>query len=100
MSSRIALAFGVALLLVLNGGIAYADDPFRIVLSRVDAADFPTVRLVASVVDSSGKAGAGLPPQDLPVREGGGTPPATLSPSSIVSPVALALVLHPSGSMS
>src|SRR5881397_1337837 len=100
MSSRIALAFGVALLLVLNGGIAYADDPFRIVLSRVDAADFPTVRLVASVVDSSGKAVAGLRPQDLQVREGGVTPQATVSLASMVSPVALALVLDTSGSMS
>src|SRR5438445_11959378 len=100
MSSRIALAFGVALLLALNGGIAYADDPFRIVLSRVDAADFPTVRLVASVVDSSGKAVAGLRPQDLQVREGGVTPQATVSLASMVSPVALALVLDTSGSMS
>src|SRR2546428_12241759 len=100
MSSRIALAFGVALLLVLNGGIAYADYPFRIVLSRVDAADFPTVRLVASFVASSGKAGAGRRPQDLQVREGGVTPQATVSLASMVSPVALALVLDTSGSMS
>ena len=53
------------LLLVLGAGVARADDPYRVVLSRVDPSDFPTVRLVAAVVDANGKAVPGLRPHDL-----------------------------------
>src|SRR2546428_6664964 len=100
MCSRLVAIVGVTLLLLLNGAVASADDPSRVVLSRVDAADFPTVRLVASVVDLKGKAVAGLRPQDLQVRESGVASQANVSLASMVSPVALALVLDPSGSMS
>ena len=100
MCSRLVVIVGVTLLLLLNGAVASADDPFRVVLSRVDAADFPTVRLVASVVDLKGKAVAGLRPQDLQVRESGVASQANVSLASMVSPVALALVLDTSGSMS
>src|SRR2546426_11648512 len=100
MCSRLVAIVGVTLLLLLNGAVASADDPFRVVLSRVDAADFPTVRLVASVVDLKGKAVAGLRPQDLQVRESGVASQANVSLASMVSPVALALVLDTSGSMS
>src|SRR5439155_739283 len=54
MCSRLVAIVGVTLLLLLNGAVASADDPSRVVLSRVDAADFPTVRLVASVLDLKG----------------------------------------------
>ena len=100
MCSRLVAIVGVTLLLLLNGAVASADDPSRVVLSRVDAADFPTVRLVASVVDLKGKAVAGLRPQDLQVRESGVASQANVSLASMVSPVALALVLDTSGSMS
>src|SRR3989442_13934866 len=100
MCSRLVAIVGVTLLLLLTGAVASADDPFRVVLSRVDAADFPTVRLVASVVDLKGKAVAGLRPQDLQVRESGVASQANVSLASMVSPVALALVLDTSGSMS
>src|SRR2546422_2037903 len=100
MCSRLVAIAGVTLLLLLNGAVASADDPFRVVLSRVDAADFPTVRLVASVVDLKGKAVAGLRPQDLQVRESGVASQANVSLASMVSPVALALVIDTSGSMS
>src|SRR2546427_3633696 len=100
MCSRLVAIVGVTLLLLLNGAVASADAPSRVVLSRVDAADFPTVRLVASVVDLKGKAIAGLRPQDLQVRESGVASQANVSLASMVSPVALALVLDTSGSMS
>src|SRR5205809_549605 len=87
------------LLLVLGAGVARADDPYRVVLSRVDPSDFPTVRLVAAVVDANGKAVPGLRPQDLQVREGSVAPQANVTLASMVSPVALALVIDTSGSM-
>ena len=89
----------VGMLLLLSGEVARADDPYRIVLSRVDPSDFPTVRLVASVVDASGRAVPGLRPQDLQVRESNVLPRASVSLASMVSPVALALVVDTSGSM-
>src|SRR5919198_4321386 len=98
--SRAALSAALAaVLLVAIGGIARADDPYRIVLTRIDPADFPTVRLVASVVDQNGKPVPGLRPQDLQLREGDALPNATISLASAVSPVALALVIDTSGSM-
>ena len=86
-------------MLLLGAGIARADDPYRIVVSRVDPSDFPTVRLVAAVVDANGKAVPGLRPQDLEVREGTVAPQANVTLASMVSPVALALVIDTSGSM-
>ena len=94
-----ALAAAIAVVILLGGG-ALADDPYRIVVTRVDASDFPTVRLVASVVDQNGKAVGGLRPQDLQLREGSALPSANISLASAVSPVALALVVDTSGSMS
>src|SRR5256885_14556057 len=100
MFRRMSFVLAVVATLLLGAGVARADDPYRIVLSRVDPADFPTVRLVASVVDASGKAVPGLRPQDLQVREGTATPSANVTLASMVSPVALALVVDTSGSMS
>src|SRR5205085_11427441 len=100
MFKRAAVVVAVLAAQLLSADVARADDPYRIVRSRVDAADFPTVRLVASVVDASGKAVPGLRPQDLQVREGTATPSANVTLASMVSPVALALVVDTSGSMS
>ncbi|MEK6227457.1 MAG: VWA domain-containing protein [Chloroflexota bacterium] len=100
MFRRTSFVLGLAIAQLLGGGVASADDPYHIVLSRVDPSDFPTVRLVASVVDSSGKAVPGLRPQDLQIREGTVTPESTVTLASMVSPVALALVVDTSGSMS
>src|SRR5438067_4359931 len=69
MFRRATFVLTVAAMLLLGAGIARADDPYRIVVSRVDPSDFPTVRLVAAVVDANGKAVPGLRPQDLEVRE-------------------------------
>ena len=86
--------------LFLLSGPARADDPMRIVISRVDAGQFPTVRLVASVVDASGKAVPGLRPEDLQLREGNLPISPTVTLASLVYPVALAIVVDTSGSMS
>ena len=94
-----SFVLAVVATLLLGAGVARADDPYRVVLSRVDPSDFPTVRLVASVVDASGKAVPGLRPQDLQVREGTIAPQANVTLASMVSPVALALVIDTSGSM-
>jgi len=101
MSSRriVAVAAAAAVLLLLSA-TAQADDPVRIIISRVDAGQFPTVRLVASVIDASGKAMPGLRPEDLRLREGNLPISATVTLASLVSPVALALVVDTSGSMS
>ena len=99
MFRRASFVVAVVVLQLLGAGVARADDPYRIVLSRVDPSDYPTVRLVASVVDANGKAVPGLRPQDLQVREGTVAPQASVTLASMVSSVALALVIDSSGSM-
>ena len=84
---------------MLGAGAALADDPYRIVLGGVDASDFPTVRVVASVVDATGNAVGGLQPDDVEVRESGIRQAATARLTSLVAPIALALVIDTSGSM-
>jgi tight adherence protein C len=96
---KTAAFVAVILSVLLSAGTVQAGDPYRIILTRVDAHDFPTIRLVCSVVDSSGKAVPGLRPQDLLVREGNAVPPTSVTLASVVSPVALALVVDTSGSM-
>src|SRR5688500_8161197 len=99
MSRRVVGALTAVVLLVLLSGTALADDPVRIVISRVDAGEFPTVRLVASVIDANGKAVPGLLAQDLRLRERGLPIAANVALASLRSPVALALVVDTSGSM-
>src|SRR5437773_2267781 len=99
-SRRIAAVAAAIAVLFLMTATAQADDPIRIVISRVDAGQCPTVRLVASVIDASGKAVPGLRPEDLRFRESNVAISATVTLASLVSPVALALVLDTSGSMS
>jgi len=99
-SRRIAAVAAAIAVLFLMTATAQADDPIRIVISRVDAGQFPTVRLVASVIDASGKAVPGLRPEDLQLRESNLAISATVTLASLVSPVALALVVDTSGSMS
>jgi len=88
-----------ALVLALGAGVALADDPYRIIVGGVDASDFPAVRLVASVVDAKGNAVPGLRADDLEVRAAGTRQAATSRLASLVSPIALALVIDTSGSM-
>src|SRR5258706_8887171 len=101
MSSRLRAAFAAAIAAVfLMGGTALADDPIRIVISRVDAGDFPTVRLVASVVGASGKPGRGLRAEELQLRERNLPTPAKMTPPTPLSPLPLAPLVDTSRSMS
>jgi tight adherence protein C len=105
MSSRlrrlsVVVCIAVAQAISLGpAGEASADDGLRIVVSEVDASEFPQIRVVASVVDASGKAVRGLSAAQLRVSEGGAPQNASVDLASEVSPVALALVLDTSGSM-
>lgn len=101
MSRRLlVLLLAPALLLVLSAGVAQADDPYRIVLSSVDAADFPTVRIVGTVVDAAGDPVPDLRADDVEVRERGIRQPASARlTSQTPPPIALALVIDTSGSM-
>src|SRR5205823_10262241 len=101
MYRRWLLVLGAALLMVaLGAGSAVADDPMRIVVKRIDADAFPKVRLVASVVDANGDPVAGLRTQDLQLRERNAATAVTVELASRTSPIALALVIDTSGSMS
>src|SRR5439155_15420011 len=100
MFRRLAWLAALVLALMLSGGgLARADEPFRIVISHVDAGDFPKVRLVASVVDARGRAVPGLRPQDLQLREGNATPQASVTLASMVSPLRFPLVAAPTGAL-
>ena len=99
--SRLArvLVAAVALVLAVAPSAAAADDGYRIVLSRIDASDFPTVRFVASIVDGTGRPAKGIRREDLQLTEGSASPSANMRLASLVAPVTLAFVIDTSGSM-
>jgi len=78
---------------------AGADEGMRIVVSEVDASEYPKIRVVASVNDANGKPVRGLTAAQLLVSENGVAQNAVVELASEVAPVALALVLDTSGSM-
>ena len=100
MSRHLLSALATAVALLLSTGLVLANDPFRIVVKRIDADGFPTVRIVASVIDANGDPLGGLRAQDLQVRERNVPAGATVTLASLSSPVALVLVVDTSGSMS
>ena len=93
MSRHLLSALATAVALLLSTGLVLADDPFRIVVKRIDADGFPTVRIVASVIDANGDPLGGLRAQDLQVRERNVPAGATVTLASLSSPVALVLVV-------
>src|SRR2546428_3936382 len=99
--SRIAGALIATVLVILALGqtAAGADDVYRIGLSRIDATDFPPVRLVASVVDGVGGPAKGIRSEDFQLTEGAASPSANVRLASWVAPVTLAFVIDTSGSM-
>ncbi|HEY6201641.1 MAG TPA: VWA domain-containing protein [Candidatus Limnocylindria bacterium] len=84
----------------VGGLVSSADEGTRIKVTQVDAGAFPEVRIVASVTDAAGRAVRGLTAADLTVSEDGVLQNATIDLASETSPVAIALVLDTSGSMS
>ena len=99
-SLRPLVAFAAALAwLVAAAQPAMADDPLRIRLTQVDATNFPTVRVIASVVDAQDRPVSDLPIGEIVVSEQGRTQSATVDVATEQAPIALALVLDTSGSM-
>jgi tight adherence protein C len=93
---------GVAALALINlfaAGVAHADDPVRLTVDQLDASEFPTVRVIASATDASGRAITGVTGGDLHVTESGMPQTATIELAAVNAPVTLALALDTSGSM-
>jgi len=98
--SRALIVFAVLLAGMLAWAQpALADDPLRIRLTQVDAANFPDVRLVASIVDAQDRPLSGIAAREIVVSEQGRTQSAGVDIATESVPIALALVLDTSGSM-
>lgn len=101
MSSGFRIVTTALVALALGASVAHAEDPaVRLAVTALDASEFPTVRLVVTAVDSSGRPLKGLTPKDLQIVEGSTIRSATVELASRTAPVALALALDTSGSMS
>src|ERR1700682_6004540 len=97
LSLRTASVTLLAIAGLLAGAFgAAADEGARIVVTDVDASQFPQVHIVASVLDAKGIPVRGLTAADLSVTEGSAPQRATIELASQASPVALALVLDTS----
>jgi tight adherence protein C len=100
MLRRVAHACVSALALInLFAAVAHADDPVRLTVDRLDASEFPTVRVIVSATDASGRAITGVTERDLHVTESGMPQTATIELAAVNAPVTLALALDTSGSM-
>lgn len=76
-----------------------AGEGARVVVTDVDASQFPQVHIVASVLDANGSPMRGVSATDLLVTEGSVPQRAAIELASQSSPLAVALVLDTSGSM-
>src|SRR6266545_7613661 len=95
--SRALIVFAVLLAGMLAWAQpALADDPLRIRLTQVDAANFPDVRLVASIVDAQDRPLSGIAAREIVVSEQGRTQSAGVDIATESVPIALALVLDTS----
>ncbi len=92
------LALGLGLTVLWARGAA-GEEAYRLSVTKLDASDFPDVRVVVSVTDASGKPVRGLTDESLVVLERGAPQSAEVQLSSLVAPVALVLALDTSGSM-
>ncbi|MGH2451931.1 MAG: vWA domain-containing protein, partial [Candidatus Limnocylindria bacterium] len=100
MFRRAALPIVLAAAFLLGwSGPARADDPFRLVVTRLDANAFPELRVVVRVTDTEGRAVQGLGPGDIQVHEGGQAQQIEAGLTAEVAPVNLVLALDVSGSM-
>ena len=101
MTSRRLGALGalfVTLALAFASAVS-ADEGVKLRVERIDTLSYPTVRIVASVLDAAGRPVRGLNAGDLVVTEDGIPVPARVDLASDTTPVALAFVLDASGSM-
>lgn len=99
-STRIVLLMSVASLVIFCAVLpTFAQGPpgRQVDIKRVDATNFPVVRVYASVSDSSGQRVVGLEPADFEVRENGVPVDLELGQESVGLQVIL--VIDASGSM-
>src|SRR5512147_2214366 len=96
---RLSSAVGVLLLAVAIAAPASAADPVQLRIAAVDPSDFPIVRVVATAADSAGRPLANFNATDLLVTEDGRPQRASLQRVGEQQPLALALALDVSGSM-
>jgi tight adherence protein C len=102
MSKRIRAIVSGTLALLLVGvfsGAAAADDPVRMQITLVDPSDFPNVRIVASLLDGQQRPVGGIDAGAIVVSEDGRTQRPSVEAATKVAPIALALALDTSGSM-
>jgi len=103
MSKRLRGVLSLALALAVVGifpGAAYADDPLRVQITQVDPSNFPNVKVVASLVDGQQRPVSGIDPSSIVVSEDGRPQSPSIETSTKLAPIALALALDTSGSMS
>src|SRR5262245_55831074 len=93
------LALMTVALTLGSASAALADDGTRIRVERIDTLQYPTMRIVASVIDGAGRPVRGLSASDLVLTEDGIPVPARVDLASDAAPVSLAFVLDASGSM-
>jgi len=95
----LSLALAVAVVGIFPGA-ASAEDPLRVQITQVDPSDFPNVRVVASLVDGQQRPVSGIDPSSIVVSEDGRPQSPSVETSTKLAPIALALALDTSGSMS
>src|SRR5213593_4323151 len=97
---RSVLSLTLALAVVgIFPSVASADDPFRMQITQVDPSDFPNVRVVASLVDGQQRPVSGIDAGSIVVSEDGRPQRPSIETATKVAPIALALALDTSGSM-
>jgi tight adherence protein C len=95
----VGIAAAALVAMLAAAGPAAADDGLRIRIERIDTLQYPTMRIVAAVVDGAGRPVRGLSAGDLVLTEDGIPVPARVDLASDAAPVSLAFVLDASGSM-
>lgn len=99
MSKAIFVVLGALALVLASPSRAWAEDPVRLVVTQLDASQFPVVRIAASATDAQGRAVKGLQATDLRVSEDGRPQQISVTLANRVAPVALVMVLDTSGSI-
>ena len=69
--------------LIVGAQPAFADDPLRIRFTQVDVANFPDVRVVASIVDAQDRPVSGLAAREIIASEQGRTQSASVEKSGV-----------------
>src|SRR2546423_11159847 len=102
MSKPIRAIVSVTLALLLASvfsGAAAADDPVRLQITLVHPSDFPNVRIVASLLDGQDRPVGGIDAGAIVVSEDGRPQRPSVEAATKIAPIALALALDTSGSM-